>query len=370
MLPAATIFFLVLNRFQFLESTISGGLIQLVLQDGQHSSSVKEQPSSTSSLVMASTSRTTRSMASAQAIQSTSDCLSLQTQHLRNKFIQIVQATPDLAGPLIRLAFHDAATYENNGGKATTATGGPNGSIQYELDRYENRALKRPLAVVQNILESMNDDESELPRSCNSTLSLADAIALAGVAAVEAAGGPIIPIRMGRPDVSTSDPTLLRHPSQKGTKRSLVTKTLPEAGLDSDGLRLYFQRLGLSEQEFVALSGVHGMGRHVSLLNMTKDCLKNLTNSCLEEAPVSLPFVTASVDRFDNGYFTALLRWNEQQVELGEVAFIPTDVALVVDSGLRRHVEAFSRDQALFYQVFRRAFQKLLDTTATTTECY
>jgi L-ascorbate peroxidase len=103
---------------------------------------------------------------------------------------------------------------------------------------------------------------------------------------------------------------------------------------------------------------------------MTNDCLKNLTRICLEEAPVSLPFVTASVNRFDNSYFKALLRWNNQQVELGEVAFIPTDVALVVDIGLRRYVEAFSKDEELYFKTFRRGLQKLMDTTATTKKYY
>jgi hypothetical protein len=86
----------------------------------------------------------------------------------------------------------------------------------------------------------------------------------------------------------------------------------------------------------------------------------------LEEAPVLLPFVTESADRFDNSYFCALLRWYENQVELGEVAFIPTDVALVMDAGLRRHVQRFAQDQDKYFEVFTRAFQKLVDSTATT----
>jgi L-ascorbate peroxidase len=53
-------------------------------------------------------------------------------------------------------------------------------------------------------------------------------------------------------------------------------------------------------------------------------------------------------------------------VELGEVAFIPTDVALVVDAGLRRHVQRFAQDQDKYFEVFTRAYQKLVDSTATT----
>ena len=57
--------------------------------------------------------------------------------------------------------------------------------------------------------------------------------------------------------------------------------------------------------------------------------------ACLEDAPVLLPFVMESANRFDNAYFRALLDCNANTVELGQVAFIPTDVVMVVDQGLR-----------------------------------
>ena len=140
--------------------------------------------------------------------------------------------------------------------------------------------------------------------------------------------------------------------------------------LDSDGLRLYFRRLGLSDPEFVALSGAYGLGRHVSLFGMSKPCLKKLTRSCLEDAPVALPFVASGADMFDNSYFQYLLRWYDRDVEVGDVAFIPTDVALAVDGGLRRHVRRFAADKDSYFRTFTRAYQKLVDTTATTIDRY
>jgi catalase (peroxidase I) len=293
----------------------------------------------------------------------TADPYSSFANYVRFEVTQQVQQDPSIAGPLIRLAFHDAATLESGPG-AKLVTGGPNGSIQYEMERSENRAIGRPLRLVQSIY-------SENPFSTTSTgVSLADAIAVGGAAAIEAVGGPHIAVRMGRTDASEAGPQYLRIPLRKSTPRSLVETTLPSAGLDSDGLRLYFGRLGLSEAEFVALSGSHGLGRHVSLLGMDKACLKNLTRTCLEEAPVLLPFVTSSVDTFDNSYFQALLQWNQNEVELGQVAFIPTDVALVVDRGLRKHVERFVRDQDLYVATFVSAYQKLVDSRATTSTRY
>ena len=302
------------------------------------------------------------------------DVYAASAPKMRARISSLLDEDPTLAGPLIRLAFHDATTWEQDG--STTATGGPNGSIQYELDWSENRALSKPLAVIQR----MRANEGSTKATTTTTnaashdecsLSLADTIALAGATAVEHAGGPPIAIRMGRRDATTADPYLLRQPLELSTERSRVTSTMPSAGLDSDGLRLYFgRRLDLQEEEWVALSGVHGLGRHVTLLGMPKSCLQNLTRTCLEEAPQSLPFVTAGVDRFSNNYFQSLLLWYQRQIQLGDVAFIPTDVALVVDAGLRKHVQRFAHDERRLSRVFARAYQKLVETTAVTSARY
>lgn len=284
---------------------------------------------------------------STQALQKLSTSIRRQTSDYINE-------DPTLAGPFIRLAFHDACTLE----RIYRPTGGPNGSIQFELQESENRGLGRPIQIAQDVC------------SANGGGSFADTIALMGAQAIEDAGGPHIAIRMGRPDTSKADPMVLIRPLKRESERSLVTRTMPFAGFDSDGLRLYFRRFRLSDQELVALSGIHGLGRHVSLLNMNKTCLKTLTRTCLEDAPTLLPFVTSSVDRFSNEYFSFLLKWNNRQVQLGEVAFIPTDVALVVDRKLRRHVINFANDEQLFYRTFTRAYQKLVDSTATSKQLY
>jgi len=254
---------------------------------------------------------------------------------VREGIASLVREDPTVAGPILRLAFHDAATREDRRPYAPPTkgtrkvptrhfTGGANGSIQYELDWSENRGLSRPLRAVEVVHEMV---------SVTGGLSFADTVALSGAAAVEAAGGPRIPIRLGRQDAAGPDPRERRRPIRASTDRSLVSTTLPSAGLDSDGLRLYFGALGLTEEEFVALCGAHDLGRHVTLLGMDKACLKNLTRECLEGAPNLMPFVSESPDTLSNLYFRKLLRWYDRSVELGEVAFIPTDVDLVVDEG-------------------------------------
>lgn len=47
---------------------------------------------------------------------------------------------------MLRLVFHDAGTY-----RAASRDGGLNASIQFELDRPENKGLKRAWNVVQDL---------------------------------------------------------------------------------------------------------------------------------------------------------------------------------------------------------------------------
>ena len=58
--------------------------------------------------------------------------------------------------------------------------------------------------------------------------------------------------------------------------------TIPDAGLDSDGLRLFFFRLGFSEEEMVALMGSHTIGRFTSLLDV---CVSVCVCSAVRPAP-------------------------------------------------------------------------------------
>lgn len=306
---------------------------------------------------------------------------------VRKEIARIVEEeSPALSGSILRLAFHDATVRSLS---SNSLVGGADGSIRFELAWPENRGLSKPLEVVERVYEiqkkkfqrqlSEENDKSLSTRhsgvskalysSFPTALSFADTLALSGAAAVEASGGPHIPIFLGRKDVSTADNRFLDRPieaiSSNDGDRSRVTTSLPSAGLDSLGLRNYFGRLGLSDAELVALSGAHDLGRHVTLLGMPKSCLKNLTRVCLEDAPVLFPFVTKDPDTLSNTYFITLLKWNKREIEYGEASFIPTDVALVVDEGLQKHVVAFSKNQKLFFRTFVTAYQKLVDTTAT-----
>jgi L-ascorbate peroxidase len=328
---------------------------------------------------------------------------STAAQYTRGLLQDRLRQDPTLAGPLLRLAFHDATTFESLSGSISSrgrgrgthsiaGTGGPNGSVRYELEWPENRGLSKPLAVVDSIFQQQNQQQLQQQQGPPSStrLSVADITALAGAVAVESAGGPWVPIQLGRIDAVQADAQTLRHPitARTNSDRSNVTRTMPSAAFDSDGLRLYFQRLGLTEREWVALSGTHGLGRHVSLLGMSKPCLRNLTRQCLEDAPVLLPFVStsassaaaqsssSSMDTTDaslsNSYYKALLQWYNRDMDHISASFLPTDVAMVVDVGLRKHVHFFAEDRNLpvYFKTLVRAYQKLTESTATTVSRY
>lgn len=301
--------------------------------------------------------------------------------NIRSKVKRVIQEDATYAGPILRLAFHDSVVRSVS---SDPNVGGGDGSIRYELSWSENRGLSKPLKVVQDIYESQqhsicNDSHSSTvikagDARCESkdyvALSFADTLALCGAAAVESAKGPHIPIRLGRKDITRADNRLLTSTIEGETERSTLSTSLPSPALDSLGLRMYFQRLGFTDMEMVALMGAHDLGRHVTLLDMSKECIKNLTRDCLENAPVTLPFVSKDPDTLSNLYYQTLLRWNDRDIQYGEALFIPTDVAMVVDDDLRKIVDAFAKDESLFFQVFKEAYQKLVDTTASSTGRY
>lgn len=135
--------------------------------------------------------------------------MALGARIVRDEVTKHLRDDPTLAGPLLRLAFHDAATREadeDDGDTDGLFTGGPNGSIQYELEWSENRGLGRPLQVVQQMYEMVEG-----------YISLADTIALAGAAAVENAGGPKISVKLGHVDAAEADPRKRRRTLQMDT---------------------------------------------------------------------------------------------------------------------------------------------------------
>ncbi|XP_022773279.1 L-ascorbate peroxidase S, chloroplastic/mitochondrial-like isoform X3 [Durio zibethinus] len=140
---------------------------------------------------------------------------------------------------LVRLGWHDAGTYNKNI-EDWPQRGGANGSLRFEVElkHAANAGLVNALKLIQPIKDKY------------SGVTYADLFQLASATAIEEAGGPKIPMKYGRVDVS-------------GPNECPEEGRLPDAGPPSpaDHLRDVFYRMGLNDKEIVALSGAHTLGR-------------------------------------------------------------------------------------------------------------
>ncbi|MBA0595787.1 hypothetical protein Gorai_012644, partial [Gossypium raimondii] len=118
--------------------------------------------------------------------------------------------------------------------------GGANGSLRFEVEL--KHAANAGLVNALNLLQHIKDKYSGV--------TYADLFQLASATAIEEAGGPKIPMKYGRVDVSRPNEC-----PEEGR--------LPAAGPPSpaDHLREVFYRMGLNDKEIVALSGAHTLGR-------------------------------------------------------------------------------------------------------------
>ncbi|KAL1297309.1 hypothetical protein AAFC00_004860 [Neodothiora populina] len=236
------------------------------------------------------------------------------------------------AGPvLLRLAWHSAGTY-----CAETDTGGSNGAgMRYEAEGGDpaNAGLQHARVFLETV------------KAKHSWITYADLWTLAGVVAVKEMGGPEIPWKPGRTDY-VDDSKL----PPRGR--------LPDAAQGADHIRWIFYRMGFTDQEIVALSGAHNLGRgHMDRSGFHGPWVPNPT-------------------RFSNQYFRIMLEWEWKEKTLSngvkqfvhydedldeEIMMLPTDLALIHDEAFAPWVKKYAKDKDLFYKDFAAAFAKLLE---------
>jgi len=232
-------------------------------------------------------------------------------------------------GPiLIRLAWHDAGTYDKASG-----TGGSRACMYHRTSDSEySHGANAGLHIAQDLLQPIKDKYPGV--------SYADFWAFAACVAIEVMGGPHIAFRPGR--VDAKQPT-----------ESAPDGRLPNARLGASHLREVFYRQGFTDQDIVALSGAHTVGRcHV------------------ERSGFEGPW-TAEPLKFDNSYFVDLLKktWQPSKSSKGEAQFsdgqgnmmLISDLALIEDENFRKYSEKYANSQEEFFSDFAKAFQKLLE---------
>ncbi|PQE27353.1 ascorbate peroxidase protein [Rutstroemia sp. NJR-2017a WRK4] len=230
-------------------------------------------------------------------------------------------------GPiLVRLAWHASGTFDKE-----TGTGGSNGATMRfapEGDHGANAGLVAARDFLQPIKEK------------HPWITYSDLWILGGICAIQEMQGPIIPYRPGRQD--------------KDAAACTPDGRLPDASKGNKHLRDIFGRMGFNDQEIVALSGAHALGR----------C--HTDRSGFDGPWTFSPTVVT------NEYFKLLLnekwqwkKWNgPKQYEdktTKSLMMLPTDMALVSDKSFKQYVEKYAKDEELFFKDFAAVITKLFE---------
>jgi len=208
---------------------------------------------------------------------------------------------------MLRLVFHDAATFDERAGD-----GGADASVVFELDRPENKGLKRGWRIIEALQQSLKGTAAE------GRVSRADLIALAGAHAVAMTGGPAIDVGIGRKDARGAGPE----------------GRLPAEDMAADVQRAAFAAKGISTRDMVALLGAHTLGN------------KGFGD------PVT----------FDNAYYTALLAkpWAGAAPDsMAQMIGLPSDKVIADDPECKPYIEEYAASQTRFFQDFSAAYRKL-----------
>ena len=221
---------------------------------------------------------------------------------VKKDIAQIISDRPDKGPTLVRLAWHSSGTYD----KMTKTGGSEKGTIRFEqeLKHGANGGLDSAIAWLEPLYKKYNKA---------SDLSYADLYTLAGVVAIESMGGPKIPWRYGRVDsyeVSDVTPDGRLPDADKGAPKNTA-----------DHLRMIFGRMGFNDQEIVALSGAHALGR------------------CHATASGYVGPWTPTPTTFNNLYFSLLksINWTvnpkaaklQYQDPSGKLMMLPSDLVLI-----------------------------------------
>ena len=242
----------------------------------------------------------------------------------------MVAEDPNLIGTFIRLAWHSSGTYD----KMTKTGGSGGGTMRFkeELNHGANAGLSK-------MVDKLEPLHAQFPG-----VSYADTYTLAGKVAIEAAKGPTIPWKAGRVDALTPDavtPDGRLPDADKGSPDKTISHLRKDV----------FYRMGFNDQEIVALSGAHALGR------------------CHPDASGYSGPWTPTPTLLTTGYYNLLISvpwtlkdWNgPMQFEdpSGKLMMLPSDIALILDKKFREYVKMYAKDKDLFFKDFAAAFVKL-----------
>eukprot|EP00306_Pavlova_sp_CCMP459_P009966 CAMPEP_0185185336 /NCGR_PEP_ID=MMETSP1140-20130426/3216_1 /TAXON_ID=298111 /ORGANISM="Pavlova sp., Strain CCMP459" /LENGTH=337 /DNA_ID=CAMNT_0027751507 /DNA_START=13 /DNA_END=1026 /DNA_ORIENTATION=- len=249
---------------------------------------------------------------------------------IASEVAKLVRDDPDKGPTLVRLAWHSSGTYD----KVAKDGGSGPGTIRF----------KEELAHGANAGLASAVDWLEPIKKKNPGISNADLFTLAGVAAIKEMRGPVVPWSSGRIDGEESQvtPDGRLPAADKGSPKSTA-----------QGLRDVFYRMGFNDQEIVALSGAHALGR------------------CHPDASGYKGPWTPTPTTFSNAYFSLLLnlKWTPKEWDgpmqyedpSGKLMMLPSDLVLIEDPSFKKYAKMYAGDAAKFNADFAQAFAKLLE---------
>lgn len=246
---------------------------------------------------------------------------------------------------MVRLAWHDSGTYDKDVDQGWPKHGGANGSIRFEPEI--KHGANAGLAGAVGLLEPI--------KKAYPAVSYADLMQMASARAIETSGGPTLGIRYGRVDTSSpeecmpegnlpdGEPTDGKYGGPGGTAST-------ESSEPEGHLRKVFNRMGLNDEEIVALSGAHTFGRaYADRSGLGKEKTKFTDGSMKQkfadgtDAPYT-PGGQSWTDQFlifDNSYFVIL---DDPDAD-PDLLKLSSDRAVYTDKGFRPFAEKFRDDQ-------------------------
>ncbi|XP_010550378.1 PREDICTED: peroxidase 10-like [Tarenaya hassleriana] len=250
-----------------------------------------------------------------------------------------------MAASLLRLHFHDCIVNGCDGSLLLD----DNDGIKSEKNALPNQNSARGFEVIDSI-------KANLEKACPSTVSCSDILALASRDAVYLAGGPFVPMPLGRRDG--------RSASIDGANRQIPSPFEP-----LDNLTAKFTSKGLSLKDVVVLSGAHTIGFAQCFLfksrlfnfggsgkpdpTLSESFLQSLQTQCpnQDSSDTNLaPLDGVTTTRFDNVYYRNLLNGS---------GLLGSDQALMTDNTTSSLVLYYSQYPYAFYRDFGVSLVKM-----------
>lgn len=267
-------------------------------------------------------------------------------------------------GPIfVRLAWHDSGTYDQNVASGFPKAGGAIGSIRFapEINHGANNGLSHAVKLLEPVKEAYPG------------VSYADIYQMASARTIALAGGPAIDMKYGRVDATSADDAAGAGGPPEGN--------LPDAEAGPEGkfggndamtdsavewhLRKVFYRMGFGDEEIVALSGAHTIGRAYadrSGLGAEKTKFSDGTyavplpdgTTTTKYTPGGSPWVENWLV-FDNSYFNVI---NDASTD-AELLKLTSDKILFKDAGFKPYAMKYGKSKEDFFQDYAKAHKKL-----------